>query len=318
LSFKVLITGGAGFIGSSLANRILENDGEVYVIDNFDSYYKKERKMKNIENDLKNPSFHFFECDIRGAETVEKIIKENNIDKIVHLAAKVGVRASIKNPLVYQDVNVGGTVNLLEICRKNDVKSFIFGSSSSVYGISEKIPFSEDDVIRPISPYGSSKMSCENFCYSFSHLYGIKTSCLRFFTVYGPRQRPDMAIHKFTSRIDSGMKIDVYGDASSKRDYTYITDIINGIMGVLKKDFKFEIFNLGDSKPIELKNVISLIENNLSKKALINQLPNQPGDVPITYADISKAKKLLNYSPKVSIENGIKNFVEWFKNNKLS
>lgn len=311
---KFLITGGAGFIGSNLVDRLLKNGEEVYVIDNFDPYYEKEIKMKNIQHNLKNPRFHFFECDIRDIEKVQKIIAENNINKIVHLAAKVGVRNSIKNPLLYHDVNVRGTLNLLEICRKHNIESFIFGSSSSVYGINKKIPFSEDQPItKPISPYASSKISCEMFCFTYSHLYGIPITCLRFFTVYGPRQRPEMAIHKFTKLIYQGEEIEMYGDGSSKRDYTYITDVIDGIVNALNKNFKFEIFNLGNSKPTELGYLISLIESALNKKALIKKLPMQPGDVPITYADISKAKKLLNFNPKVTIEDGINKFVEWFK-----
>jgi UDP-glucuronate 4-epimerase len=230
----------------------------------------------------------------------------------VHLAAKVGVRASVKNPFIYQDVNVRGTINLLELSRDFDVENFVFGSSSSVYGASE-VPFSEKNICQPISPYGASKLACESYCHTYHHLYGIPICCLRFFSVYGPRQRPEMAIHKFTRLADEGRSIEVYGDGSSKRDYTYVDDIVDGIMAAVDKKFDFEIINLGNSEAVELKRLISLIEGAFGKKIKIKFLPNQPGDVQVTWADISKARRLMNYKPKVKIEKGIKEFVKWYK-----
>ena len=314
----VLITGGAGFIGSHLAERLLKGC-HVIVLDNFDPYYDPEIKRKNISflTSKNNKNFHFFEADIRNKNYVEKIIKEKGINKIVHLAAKVGVRSSIKNPLEYIDVNICGTLNLLELARKYDIKNFVFGSSSSVYGISNKIPFLESDPAdKPISPYAASKQSCELFCHTYNYLYKIPICCLRFFTVYGPRQRPDMAISKFTKSIEEDREIQVFGDGSSKRDYTYVTDIIDGIASTLNKKFDFEIINLGDSNTVELRYLISLIEKELKKKAKIKQMPEQPGDVPITCASIAKAEKLLDYKPSVPIEEGIKKFVEWFRMRK--
>ena len=312
---KYLVTGGAGFIGSHLVDRLLENGDKVICIDNFNHYYSPEIKRQNINKHLSNEdNFSLIEADIRNRKDLEKIFRANNIDKILHLSARAGVRPSISDPLLYEDVNVKGTLNLLELSKEHGIEDFIFGSSSSVYGNNEKIPFSEGDgVNRPISPYAASKRSCELFCYTYSHLYNIPISCLRFFTVYGPRQRPEMAINKFTRLIHQGKEIPMYGDGSSKRDYTYISDIIDGIVSALDKKFDFEIFNFGNSKTVELRYLISLIEKNLGKRAKIRQFPDQPGDVPITYADISKAKKLLGYNPKVRIEEGIKKFVEWYK-----
>lgn len=311
----ILVTGGAGFIGSHLCEQLLARDNRVVCVDNFDPYYPAQVKKNNIRNALTNKSFKLAECDIRNRDGLEKIFHNHRIDSVIHLAARAGVRSSISDPLFYQDVNVRGTVNLLELSREWSIKNFVFGSSSSVYGVRNEIPFREDDSLaQPISPYAASKQAGELFCYTYHHLYPIPITCLRFFTVYGPRQRPDMAIHKFTRLIDQGEEIPLYGDDSSKRDYTYISDIIDGILSALERKFAFEIINLGDSKTIELKQLVSLIEKNLSKKAKVRELPVQAGDVPITCADISKARKLLNYNPKVRIEEGIKNFVQWYRN----
>lgn len=310
----VLVTGGAGFIGSHLVDKLVEKGVEVICLDNFDPYYDPGIKKKNIKHNLGNKNFKLVEADMRDEKALRRVFEEDDIEKIVHLAAKVGVRPSIENPLLYEDVNVHGTLNLLESCKKYGTENFVFGSSSSVYGITGKVPFSEDDVPRPISPYGVSKRSGELLCHAYSSLYDISVTCLRFFTVYGPRQRPDMAIHKFVKLIDRGEKIPMYGNGTSKRDYTYIDDIVNGIMTALEKKFGFEVFNLGNSETVELRRLISLIEEELGKGAKIERLPDQPGDVPITYADISKAKKLLNYSPKTRIKEGIAKFVEWYKN----
>ena len=311
---KILVTGGAGFIGSHLVDKLLKEDNHVICLDNFDPFYSPKIKSRNIKHNLVDKKFMLIKGDIRDKKLLEKIFKENTIDIIVHLAARAGVRSSIKDPLLYEDVNIKGTLNLLESARKYDIEQFIFGSSSSVYGINSKVPFSEDDpTIKPISPYAASKKSCELFCHVFSNLYSLPILCLRFFTVYGPRQRPEMAIHKFTKLIDCGKEIQMFGNGTSKRDYTYISDVIDGIIVAINKRFKFEIINLGNSQTVELRYLISLIEEELGKEALIKKLPIQPGDVPITYADIIKAKRLLNYNPKVSIEEGIKKFIEWYK-----
>lgn len=312
-----LITGGAGFIGSHLIDGLLEKGYSVICLDNFDPYYNPQLKRENIKHNLGKENFKLVEADVRDKKALRKTFKENDIEKIVHLAAKVGVRPSIKEPMLYEDVNVRGTLNLLELCREFKVENFIFGSSSSVYGNTEKIPFSEDDVPKPISPYGASKRSAELLCHVYNSLYNTPITCLRFFTVYGPKQRPDMAIHKFTRLMSGGKRIEMYGNGSSKRDYTYIDDVVDGVLSTLDKRFDFEVFNLGNSRPVDLQHLISLIEKRLGKKAKIKQMLEQPGDVAITCADISKARKLLGYSPKVKLEDGIKRFVEWYNGHRL-
>lgn len=283
-------------------------------IDNFDPFYDQPIKMKNIHHNLDNENFTFYRADIREKARMEKIFNNDEIDTMIHLAARAGVRPSIQDPLLYQDVNIRGTMNLLEISREHGIKNFIFGSSSSVYGINEKIPFGEDDPVdKAISPYAATKKACETFCYTYHHLYGIPITSLRFFTVYGPRQRPEMAIHKFTRSIDEGKIIEMYGDGKSRRDYTYISDIVNGIIAAVNKKLGYEIINLGNSNVVELRYLIQLIEENLGKSARIQKMPDQPGDVPVTYADISKAQMLLGYEPEVRIEQGIENFVNWYK-----
>jgi UDP-glucuronate 4-epimerase len=314
----ILVTGGAGFIGSHLCERLAVRGNRVVCVDNFDPFYSPEVKKNNLKTLLANPLFTLIECDIRDRKGLENIFKTYTIDKVVHLAARAGVRPSINNPLLYQDVNIRGTLNLLELSKEYKIKNFIFASSSSVYGDCIHVPFKEDNARpHPISPYAASKQAGELFCYTYHHLYHIPITCLRFFTVYGPRQRPDMAIHKFARLVDTGKEIQIYGDGSSKRDYTYISDIIDGIVSALDNQFGFEIINLGNSKIIALKELVSLIENNLGKKARIIKIPPQPGDVPITYADITKAKKILNYNPEVMINKGIRIFVQWYKNNKI-
>jgi len=313
----ILITGGAGFIGSHLVERLLSERQKVICLDNFDPFYEPKIKQANLQNALNDQNFTLVEGDIRDTECLKKLFEEHRIEKVVHLAARAGVRASIANPQLYEENNIKGTINLLEVCKEFEVEQFIFGSSSSVYGINSKVPFSEDDKIEmPISPYAASKRAGELFCYTYHHLYGIPITCLRFFGCYGERQRPEMAIHKFTRLIDEGKEVPLFGDGSSKRDYTYISDIIDGVMAAFLKPFDFEIINLGDSRTVELRYLISLIEQALGKKAKINQLPLQPGDVSITFADISKARALLGYTPKVNIEMGIRQFVKWYNNNK--
>lgn len=310
---KILVTGGAGFIGSHLCDRLLKEGKEVICIDNLNSYYSPKIKLSNIKNNLENPNFSFFVVDITDMRQLEEIFKNNQISIVVHLAARAGVRPSIEKPLLYKDTNVSGTVNLLALSKKYKIKNFIFGSSSSVYGNTKKIPFSEtDNVDYPISPYAASKKACELYCYTYSHLCDINVTCLRFFTVYGPRGRPDMAPYLFTKWINEGSAVKKFGNGESKRDYTYISDIIEGIMKALEKNFKFEIINLGNSKAIELSYFISLIEKLVGKKAKIKEFKRPLGDVNVTYADISKAKRLLNWEPKVSIEEGMKEFVRWY------
>ncbi len=315
----ILVTGGAGFIGSHLCERLLRDGIRVISIDNFDSYYDPKIKIRNVEEISKKfpELFELVTGDIRNPEHLTAIFQKKQIDLVVHLAARAGVRPSIADPLLYQDVNVRGTTVLLQACKEHGVKNFIIASSSSVYGENQRVPFTEKDLdIQPISPYGATKRAGELLCYSYHHLYGINIACLRIFTAYGPRQRPEMAIHKFTSLIDHGEKIPVFGDGSSRRDYTYIDDLIEGILGVVRHHKGFEVYNLGESQTTSLKELIRLIEGAFGKKANVEMLEFQPGDVSVTYADISKAERMLKYQPKVKMEEGIKRFVEWYKAQK--
>ena len=312
----ILVTGGAGFIGSHLCERLLNDGVRVVCLDNFDNFYDPNIKIKNVEGIARKSSgqFELVTGDIRNPDHLMGIFQKNQIDSIVHLAARAGVRPSIVEPLLYEDVNIRGTIGLLEACKEHKIKNLIFASSSSVYGENQRVPFSERDLdIQPISPYGATKRAGELLCYSFHHLYGMNIACLRIFTAYGPRQRPEMAIHKFTRLIDQGEKIPLFGDGSSRRDYTYIDDLIEGILGVIHYHKGFEVYNLGESQTTSLKELIGLIESALGKKANIEVLAPQPGDVSVTYADISKAKQMLKYRPKVKMEEGIKRFVEWYK-----
>ena len=314
---NILVTGGAGFIGSHLVGKLLdEGIWNVSVADNFNEFYSPAIKRRNISDFAANPDFRLYETDITCAESLEKIFAANRFDAVVHLAAWAGVRPSLLNPKLYTQVNVCGTLNLLEAAKNFGVKQFVFGSSSSVYGINSKIPFSEtDNISQTISPYAATKAAGELLCHTFSHLYDIRTICLRFFTVYGARQRPDLAIHKFSKLICENKPIPMFGDGTTRRDYTFIDDIIQGVRAAIDYDkTQYEIFNLGESETIELKDLIALLEENLGKKAIIERKPMQPGDVPLTFADISKAKELLNYNPTTKIEDGIPKFVEWFKN----
>jgi len=311
------VTGGAGFIGSHLVDRLIaEGDWRVTVIDDLNDFYSPEIKRSNIAAHLGNPDFKFVERDIRVADELKVVFDEDNFDVIVHLAARAGVRPSLNEPKLYVETNINGTVNLLELAREFGVGQFVFGSSSSVYGINSKVPFSEDDkIFQPISPYAATKAAGELLCHTYSHLYDIRTVCLRFFTVYGARQRPDLAIHKFTKLITEGRPIQVFGDGSSRRDYTYIDDIIQGVRASIDYDGSMhEVFNLGESETTELSRLIDLIENAVGNKAIIDRQPMQPGDVPVTFADISKARRLLNYDPHTKIETGIPNFVAWYQN----
>jgi UDP-glucuronate 4-epimerase len=315
----ILVTGGAGFIGSHLCERLLRDGVHVICIDNFDSFYDPDIKIKNVEAMTKRfpDLFELVTEDIRNPDHVKGIFQKNQIEFVVHLAARAGVRPSIAEPLLYQDVNIRGTIVLLETCKAHGIKNFIFASSSSVYGENQRIPFKEKDLdIQPISPYGATKRAGELLCYSYHHLYGMNIACLRIFTAYGPRQRPEMAIHKFTRLIDQGEKIPIYGDGSSRRDYTNIDDLIEGILGVIRYHKGFEVYNLGESQTTSLKELIRLLEEAFGKKANVEVLETQPGDVSVTYADIGKAKRMLKYQPKTDMKEGIKRFVDWYKKQK--
>ena len=310
-----LITGGAGFIGSHLVDRLIK-EANIVCVDNFDSFYPQEIKRKNIQEHLKADTYKLYEINIADYDSMKRVFQENEITHVVHLAANAGVRPSLEQPRKYVETNINGTVNLLELAKESNIKNFVFGSSSSVYGVCTDGPFNEEMKInKPISPYAATKAAGEQICYTYSHLYNMNISCLRFFTVYGPRQRPDLAIHKFSRLINEGKPIAVFGDGTTKRDYTFVQDIIQGIIGAINYDkTSFEIFNLGESQTVPLDYLISLIEENIGKKAIIDRQPMQPGDVPITYADISKAKSLLGYNPTTKIDKGIPVFVEWFNN----
>ncbi|HEY0459377.1 MAG TPA: GDP-mannose 4,6-dehydratase [Pyrinomonadaceae bacterium] len=319
MSKRILVTGGAGFIGSHLVDKLLaEGDWQVSALDNFNEFYAPRIKHDNLAQHADNPRFRLFEADICRAEQLREIFAQNEFDAIVHLAAWAGVRPSLLNPKLYTQVNVDGTVNLLDAAKEFGVKQFVFGSSSSVYGINSKIPFAEDDnIFHPISPYAATKAAGELLCHTYSHLYDIRTICLRFFTVYGARQRPDLAIHKFSKLISEDKPIPVFGDGATRRDYTYVDDIIAGVRAAIDYDrTNYEIFNLGESQTVELKDLISLLEENLGKKAVIERQPMQPGDVPLTFADISKARALLGYNPQTKIEQGIPKFTDWFVKNQ--
>jgi len=315
---KLLITGGAGFIGSHLVDRLLATDVErIEVIDDFNDFYDPSIKRANIAEHLKDPRYNISEIDIRNRAALEQLFETNNFDCVVHLAARAGVRPSLAEPQLYSETNINGTLNLLELARHTNIDQFVFGSSSSVYGINAKVPFSEEDPIRqPISPYAATKAAGELLCHTYAHLYGLRCVCLRFFTVYGPRQRPDLAIHKFASLITEGKPIPVFGDGTTRRDYTYVDDIIDGVMAAIDyKQTNYEVINLGESRTVELNELISLLEAELDTHATIDWQPPQPGDVPQTFADISKARALLGYDPKTQIEDGLRRFVEWFRRN---
>ena len=311
-----LITGGAGFIGSHLVDRLLATNAEhITVVDDFNDFYNPAIKRNNIRQHLNDSRYRLAEVDIRDRAALDQALANNKFDCIVHLAARAGVRPSLDQPELYNETNVTGTLNLLEFARQHNIRQFVFGSSSSVYGINAKVPFSEDDPIsQPISPYAATKGAGELLCHTYSHLYGIRCICLRFFTVYGPRQRPDLAIHKFASLISEGRSIPVFGDGTTRRDYTYVDDIIDGVVAAINYDkSNYEVINLGESRTVELRELIALLEKELDAHAIIDRQPAQPGDVPQTFADISRARKLLGYNPQVQIEDGLRRFVDWFR-----
>lgn len=311
---NIVVTGGAGFIGSHLIDRLLLDGHQVINIDNFDSFYDESIKRRNIEGHFQHDSYTLFESDIREKESLFTIIPDTT-DVIVHLAAKAGVRPSINDPISYQEVNVTGTQNLLEVAKEKKIKQFVFASSSSVYGKNPNVPWREDDhVLQPISPYASTKVSGELLGHVYSHLYEIRFVALRFFTVYGPRQRPDLAIHKFLKMMYEGKEITLFGDGTTRRDYTYVSDIVNGILAAcLYKEKMFEIINLGNNNTVELVELVTALEKASGIQAIKKFGPEQPGDVKQTWADVSKATSLFNYKPDFSIQKGLEEFSKWYE-----
>ncbi len=314
MSSHVLITGGAGFIGSHLTRRLLDRGDRVSVLDDFNDFYDPARKRANVAPFTDRDDYRLVEGDIRDAELVDAMFRDGGFDQVVHLAARAGVRPSLSEPILYEEVNCIGTLHLLEAARRHGPQTFIFGSSSSVYGINKKVPFSEtDEINQPISPYATTKRTGELLCFNYHHLYGLKTACLRFFTVYGPAQRPEMAIHKFTHQLATGQPLTLFGDGGSRRDYTFISDIVDGVVASMDLAPGFEILNLGGAETTSLKDLVTWLAEELGVEPQIEWLPDQPGDVPITYADVSKAERMLGYAPRVPIREGLGRFVAWYR-----
>jgi UDP-glucuronate 4-epimerase len=319
-SNRIVLTGGAGFIGSHLAEALLRRGSQLTIIDSLDNFYSPAWKKANLEGIRRLGECKFLQVDICDFESVRAALAAVRPDVIVHLAARAGVRPSIEQPRLYEQVNVSGTLNLLEICRQFEIPRFIFGSSSSVYGASSRTPFSEEQVeIKPISPYAATKLAGEMLCYTYSHLHGLSVVCLRLFTVYGPRQRPDLAIHKFFALLEAGKPIPFFGDGSSGRDYTYVSDIVSGILAALDyahpvgAALPFDVFNLGNSRPVSLAELVAALERVSGRKAILDKQPLQPGDVPLTWASIEKAGRLLGYKPAMPLEEGLRQFAEWYR-----
>ena len=310
-----LVTGAAGFIGSHVCERLLHDGHRVWAFDDLNDFYDPQIKRRTLADiQFLGRPFTFVHGDLTDAGAVNNLFAATKLDQVIHLAARAGVRPSLEQPALYQRVNVEGTVNILEAARKTGCKKVTIASSSSVYGVNAKVPFSESDpIFSAVSPYAVSKLACEALGHVYHHVHGMDVAMLRFFTVYGPRQRPDLAIRKFATLIHAGKPIPVFGDGSAARDYTFVTDTLDGIIACTRKEFGFEIFNLGESQTVSLARMIELLEGALGKKAVIDRQPLQPGDVPVTFADISKARAKLGYNPRVKIEEGIKLFAEWFK-----
>ena len=314
MALNVFVTGTAGFIGSHVAEALLARGDRVCGLDNFDPFYDRRIKERNLSPLSGDPSFSFLEGDIRDASALARWGEGTPPDALIHLAAKAGVRPSVADPVGYSDVNINGTIRMLEWARERRVPKILFASSSSVYGGNTKVPFSEDDFVdHPVSPYAATKKGGELLCHTYCHLYGMNVAALRFFTVYGPRQRPEMAIHKFTRRILDGKEIDLYGDGSSRRDYTYIEDVVSGVLGALTAPPGYRVYNLGESATISLSDLVALIEKACGKAAVRNFMPPQPGDVQLTYADISRAREEIGYDPRTPIGRGVALFVEWYR-----
>ena len=318
---RVLLTGGAGFIGSHTAEALLRHGDQLTLVDNLHDFYSPLSKKENLQDIRRAGNFDFHLADICNKQQLREVVSQSRPEVIVHLAARAGVRPSIEEPNSYVDVNISGTLNLLELCREFRIRKFVFGSSSSVYGATSRAPFSEEQVeLKPISPYAATKLSGEMLCYTYAHLFKFLTVCLRFFTVYGPRQRPDLAIHKFTSLIEAGKAVPIFGDGSTGRDYTFIDDIVAGVLAAVEYEppiapgiAPFEVFNLGNSHPVQLSQLVDLLERATGKKVIRDQKPPQPGDVPLTWADVSKAGRLLGYRPATDLEQGLKKFVAWYR-----
>lgn len=308
----VLVTGGAGFIGSHVVEYLLSHKHKVTVIDNFDPFYSKEIKQRNLSAFLDHPNVNFIEIDICDDKAINEKLTDH-YHAIIHLASKAGVRPSINNPVAYQQVNVSGTQNLLEFAKRKAISQFVFASSSSVYGINKNVPWKESNsMLNPISPYASTKISGELLGHVYSHLYGIRFLALRFFTVFGPRQRPDLAIHAFSKKMLAQEPIDFFGDGNTKRDYTYIDDIVKGVYAALHYDQSmYEIINLGNHHTVSLGEMLKVLEEVFEVKAVVNRLPEQPGDVSLTYAEISKAQQILNYYPETAFKSGVVKFKDW-------
>jgi UDP-glucuronate 4-epimerase len=316
----ILVTGGAGFIGSHVVDRLLAAGERVVCLDSLDTLlYDASIKRANLQEAFRSDRFHWVEGDIRDAATLETLFGRYRFDSLFHAAALAGVRPSIEKPLLYQDVNVRGTLLLLDYACRHKVKNFVFASSSSVYGADTKVPFSEEDTAgRPISPYAATKRAGELLCYTYHHLYGLPVTGLRFFTVYGPRQRPEMAIHRFTRLIEEGREVPVYGDGTARRDFTYIDDAVAAVVAAIERRLPYEILNIGEAETVSLMELVSLIEGALGRKATVKHYPVQPGDVPITSADIGRANRLLGYDPKTPLKAGLAKFVEWYRGQNKS
>jgi len=320
---KILLTGGAGFIGSHVAEALLLQGAQLTIIDALDDFYSPQRKRANLEEVRRRGAFQFEQADICDLDRMRAIFAASEPDAVIHLAARAGVRPSIEQPRLYERVNVAGTLNLLDLCHEFRVPRFVFGSSSSVYGADSPVPFSEEQVtLRPISPYAATKLAGELLAYTYAHVWGLQIVCLRFFTVYGPRQRPDLAIHRFTALVEAGEALPIFGDGSTARDYTFVDDIVAGVLAALNFKFAeqtgalsaaFEIFNLGNSSPVRLDELVAAIERATGRAAARRAMPLQVGDVPITWADISRAERLLGYKPQVPLAEGLTRFVEWYR-----
>ncbi len=315
----VLITGAAGFIGSHLVDRLLARGERVVGLDNFDNFYDPAIKRANLHAALKHPQFRLVEGDIRDNELLSKVLVGHGVDRVVHLAARAGVRPSIEQPALYADVNVRGTTTVFEAARRAGIKRVVWASSSSVYGGNTKVPFHEDDPVeRPVSPYAATKRACELIASTYHHLYGLDLIGLRFFTVYGPRQRPEMAIHLFTKAIDQGGLVPFFGDGSSRRDYTYVDDCVAGVIAALDKGRGLKLYNLGESATTSLSELVALLGEALGRPVRLDRKAEQPGDVPITFADIGRARHELGYDPQIPVREGIGRFVAWYREHRLS
>jgi UDP-glucuronate 4-epimerase len=310
----ILITGGAGFIGSHLAERLLDDGRRVVVLDSFDTFYDPEVKRRNVRRALEVSRYRLVEGDIRDAGALDRVLGSEEFALVVHLAARAGVRPSIEDPELYTDVNLNGTTCLLEACRRHGVRTLLFGSSSSVYGNNEKVPFSESDPVdHPVSPYAATKKAGELLCHTYHHLFGMRIACLRFFTVYGPRQRPEMAIHKFARLLSLGREIEQYGDGTSARDYTYVSDIVRGIVRAAERCRSFHVWNLGGSRTTTLATLVQKLAKGLGVDPRVRQLPMQPGDVERTWADVSRVERELDWRPEVDLDRGLSLFLDWFR-----